>query len=165
MLEVKFYDTVDDSLLKFAVIISQSNGKWVFCKHKERDTYEAPGGHREAGEDILETAKRELQEETGAIVCEIDGKIVASCVCVIIPNLTRNVRPYAFVENVVTHGEYRKKGYATDCLNFAKKIAEENHCYKMMLLTGSKEESTLNFYRNAGYNSSDKTAFIQWIDI
>lgn len=52
--------------LKFAVIISQSNGKWVFCKHKERDTYEAPGGHREIGEDILETAKRELQEETGA---------------------------------------------------------------------------------------------------
>ena len=150
MLEVKFYDTVDDSLLKFAVIISQSNGKWIFCKHKERDTYEAPGGHREVGEDILETAKRELQEETGAIVCEIDGKIVASCVCVIIPNLTRNVRPYAFVENVVTHGEYRKKGYATDCLNFAKKIAEENNCYKMMLLTGSKEESTLNFYRNAG---------------
>lgn len=66
MLEVKFYDTVDDSLLKFAVIISQSKGKWVFCKHKERDTYEVPGGHREDGESILETAKRELQEETGA---------------------------------------------------------------------------------------------------
>ena len=67
MLEVKFYDSVDDFLLKFAVIVSQSNGKWVFCKHKERDTYEVPGGHREAGESILETAKRELQEETGAI--------------------------------------------------------------------------------------------------
>ncbi len=99
------------------------------------------------------------------IVCEVDNKIVASCVCVIIPNLTRNVRPYAFVENVVTHGDYRKKGYATACLNYAKQIAEENNCYKMMLLTGSKEESTLNFYRNAGYNSSDKTAFIQWIDM
>ena len=71
MLEVKFYDAVDDSLLKFAVIISLSNGKWVFCKHKERDTYEAPGGHREVGEDILETAKRELQEETGAIRFDI----------------------------------------------------------------------------------------------
>ena len=70
-MEVKFYDTVDDSLFKFAVIISQSNGKWVFCKHKERDTYEAPGGHREVGEDILETAKRELQEETGAIQFDI----------------------------------------------------------------------------------------------
>ena len=94
------------------------------------------------------------------IVCEIDGKIVASCVCVIIPNLTRGVRPYAFVENVVTHGDYRNKGYATDCLNYAKKIAEENNCYKMMLLTGSKEEKTLDFYEHAGYNSSDKTAFI-----
>lgn len=66
MLEVKFYDTIEDSLLKFAVIISKSNGKWVFCKHKERDTYEVPGGHREIGENIMETAKRELQEETGA---------------------------------------------------------------------------------------------------
>lgn len=98
------------------------------------------------------------------IVCEVGRKIVASCVCVIIPNLTRNVRPYAFVENVVTHADYRKKGYATDCLNYARNIAKESGCYKMMLLTGSKEDSTLNFYRNAGYNSTDKTAFIQWID-
>ena len=87
---------------------------------------------RNTWENIINDANHHL------IVCEMDGKIVASCVCVIIPNLTRNVRPYAFVENVVTHGEYRKKGYATDCLNFAKRIAEENHCYKMMLLTGSK---------------------------
>ncbi len=64
---VRFYDTADDSLLKFAVIVAKSNGKWVFCKHKERDTYECPGGHREAGEDIDDTAKRELYEETGAI--------------------------------------------------------------------------------------------------
>lgn len=97
------------------------------------------------------------------IVCEIDGKIVSSCVCVIIPNLTRNVRPYAFIENVVTNEAYRGKGYATDCLNYARKIAEENNCYKMMLLTGSKKEETLNFYRKAGYNSTDKTAFITWL--
>ena len=64
---VKFYDAVDDSRIKFAVIISKSNGKWVFCKHKERDTYEAPGGHREPGEDIADTARRELYEETGAL--------------------------------------------------------------------------------------------------
>lgn len=99
------------------------------------------------------------------IVCERDGKIVASCVCVIIPNLTRNAWPYAFIENVVTHADYRKRGYATECLNYAKHIAEQNNCYKMMLLTGSKEESTLHFYRKAGYNSTDKIAFIQWIDL
>ena len=99
------------------------------------------------------------------IVNEIGGKLVSSCVCVIIPNLTRNVRPYAFVENVVTHGDYRGKGYATECLDYAKKIAEKENCYKMMLLTGSKKPETLRFYENAGYNSSDKTAFIQWISI
>ncbi len=67
MIEVKFYDQISDELLKFAVIISKTNGKWVFCKHKERDTYEIPGGHRENNETILETAKRELNEETGAL--------------------------------------------------------------------------------------------------
>lgn len=97
------------------------------------------------------------------IVCEEERKIVSSCVCVIIPNLTRNVRPYAFVENVVTHGEHRGKGYATACLNYAKELAEQENCYKMMLLTGSKNPKTLQFYENAGYNSSDKTAFIQWM--
>ena len=97
------------------------------------------------------------------IICEVEGKIISSCVCVIIPNLTRNVRPYAFVENVVTHVDYRGKGYATECLDFAKKIAEQENCYKMMLLTGSKSTETLRFYEKAGYNSSDKTAFIQWI--
>lgn len=78
MLEVKFYDEVADELLKFAVIISKTNGKWVFCKHKERETYEVPGGHREPGETILETAKRELMEETGAIAFEIKAVCVYS---------------------------------------------------------------------------------------
>lgn len=70
-MDVKFYGSVDDSLLKFAVIVSKSGGKWVFCKHKERDTFECPGGHREYGEDIADTAKRELYEETGAINYDI----------------------------------------------------------------------------------------------
>lgn len=94
----------------------------------------------------------------------IDGKIVSSCVCLIIPNLTRGIRPYAFIENVVTLEKYRGHGYATECLNYAKKIAEANNCYKIMLLTGSKNERTLSFYKNAGFNSNDKTAFIQWLE-
>jgi len=98
------------------------------------------------------------------IVNEINGKILSSCVCVVIPNLTRNIRPYAFIENVVTNEEYRGKGYATECLNYAKEVAIKNNCYKMMLLTGTKNENTLDFYKNAGYNSEDKTAFIQWLE-
>ena len=70
-MEVKFYDNADDSLLSFAVIVAKYEDQWVFCKHKDRETYEVPGGHREAGEDILATAKRELYEETGAAEYEI----------------------------------------------------------------------------------------------
>ncbi len=75
-MEVKFYSGINDELLKFAVIVAKSDGKWVFCKHKERHTYEIPGGHRENGEEIEETAKRELYEETGA------GDFIIEPVCV-----------------------------------------------------------------------------------
>ena len=66
MLEVNFYEYVPDELLKFAVIIARTKGKWIFCKHKDRETYEIPGGHREKGESIGAAAERELREETGA---------------------------------------------------------------------------------------------------
>ena len=97
------------------------------------------------------------------IVYEVDGMIVSSCVCVIIPNLTRNVRSYAFIENVVTHSDHRGRGYASACLAYAKELAVKENCYKMMLLTGAKSEATLSFYKNAGFNSADKTAFIMWL--
>lgn len=76
MLEVKFYEEAEDARLKFAVIISRADGKWVFCKHKKRQTFEVPGGHREAGETIYDTAVRELKEETGAV----DFTITPVCV-------------------------------------------------------------------------------------
>lgn len=75
---VRFYESVDDELLKFAVIISRHNGKYVFCKHRKRETLEVPGGHREAGESVLETAKRELYEETGAVDFDIKPVCVYS---------------------------------------------------------------------------------------
>lgn len=118
----------------------------------------------ERSEHLTETWEQILRDENHhLIVYEEEGMIVSSCVCVIIPNLTRNVRPYAFVENVVTHEKYRKRGFAAACLKYARQIAQESNCYKMMLLTGSKDPGTLEFYRRAGYNSTDKTAFIQWI--
>ena len=97
------------------------------------------------------------------IVCEEDGKIVSSCVCVIIPNLTHGQRPYAFIENVITDEKYRGRGLATACLDFARDIAVRENCYKIMLIKKKKKESTLRFYERAGYNKNDKTAFISWL--
>lgn len=70
-MEIKFYESVDSDLLKFAVIIARHNGKWILCKHKNRTTLEIPGGHREPDEDIIFTARRELWEETGATDFEL----------------------------------------------------------------------------------------------
>ena len=67
MIKVNFYEEVEDKLLKYAVIAAKARGKWVFCKHRDRNTYECPGGRREEGEDILTCARRELYEETGAV--------------------------------------------------------------------------------------------------
>lgn len=72
MVKVNFYDHVTDDRFRFAVIISRSDGKWVYCRHKLRSTFELPGGTREEGESIDDTAKRELYEETGAIEYSIE---------------------------------------------------------------------------------------------
>lgn len=97
------------------------------------------------------------------VVAAEDGRIVSSCVLTVIPNLTHGQRPYAVIENVITDETHRKKGYATAILNYAKEIAQKENCYKIMLMTGSKKESTMKFYEQAGYNRSDKTAFIRWL--
>ena len=97
------------------------------------------------------------------LVGEVDGKVVSSVTLIVIENLTHNMRPYAVIENVVTHAEYRGKHYATALMNKASEIAAELGCYKIMLLTGSKKDSTLKFYENCGFNKNDKTAFIKWL--
>ncbi len=109
--------------------------------------------------------QRILSDESHHILlAEEDGQIVSSCVVVMIENLTHYQRPYALVENVVTVPGYRGRGLATACLGHAKQLAVKENCYKIMLMTGSREESTLHFYEKAGYNRNDKTAMIQWLE-
>ena len=121
-----------------------------------------PNPFVQVDEHILDVWNKILQnKDYHIVVADVDGAIISTCTCVIIPNLTHNQRPYAVVENVVTDQNFRGKGYATSCLNYAKEIAIKNNCYKLMLMTGSKKETTLKFYRNAGYTDKTKTAFDQ----
>lgn len=94
------------------------------------------------------------------LVIKEDGILVSSCTVAIIKNLTRSARPYALIENVVTHEKYRQKGYGTAVLQKAIEIAGEKNCYKVMLMTSRKEESTLKFYEKAGFHRGEKTAFV-----
>ena len=89
-----------------------------------------------------------------------NGSLVATCTLIVVPNLTRGGRPYGLIENVVTHPEYRRRGLGTAVLRHALQIAWERGCYKVMLLTGSKNESTLLFYEKAGFERGVKTGFV-----
>jgi len=96
------------------------------------------------------------------LVGELDGKLVSAVTVIIIKNLPHNLQPYALIENVVTHGEHRNRGFASALMDRASQIAQESNCYKIMLMTGSKKDSTLRFYERCGFNTNDKTAFIKW---
>jgi GNAT superfamily N-acetyltransferase len=98
------------------------------------------------------------------LVAEMDGVFVASCILAIIPNLTRGTRPYGLIENVVTHAEYRRQGIGTALLKQALAIAWDHKCYKVMLLTGRKDEGVYRFYEKAGFRRDVKTGFIAYPD-
>ena len=95
-------------------------------------------------------------------VARAEGRMVSTCTLVVIPNLTRSTRPYAVIENVVTHPDFRKRGIGTQLLRHALRTAWAGGCYKVMLLTGRKDDATLRFYENAGFLRGVKTGIIAY---
>lgn len=89
-----------------------------------------------------------------------NGSLVATSTLIVVPNLTRGGRPYGMIKNVVTHPHYRRRGLGTTVLKHTLQAAWKHGCYKVMLLTGSKNESTLRFYEKAGFERSVKTGFV-----
>jgi GNAT superfamily N-acetyltransferase len=92
---------------------------------------------------------------TTVFVADAAGMLVSSC----IPNLTRGVRPYGLIENVVTHPDHRRIGLGRAILSAALEAAWREDCYKVMLATGSRREDTLRFYESAGFERGGKTFF------
>lgn len=82
----------------------------------------------------------------------------ATVTLIVVPNLTRGGASYALIENVVTHPEHRRRGYAGALIGYAVNEAWKAGCYKVMLLTGSKNPATLRFYENCGF-LQDKTGY------
>jgi GNAT superfamily N-acetyltransferase len=114
-----------------------------------------------SGEEATKRLWDEICDDPGQsiLVLEDDGCLAASCTLVIISNLTRGGRPYALIENVVTHDSFRRKGYGSAVLKKAVEMAREKGCYKVMLLTGRKDEGVFSFYESAGFDRSKKTGF------
>ena len=90
----------------------------------------------------------------------VGDTLVSSCALTIVPNLTRGCRPYGIVENMVTHAGHRNKGYGKAILAHALAHAWAARCYKVMMLTGKKDEATAQFYEGAGFDGDEKRGFI-----
>ena len=105
-------------------------------------------------EEILSNPK------ISCIVAADGDRLIASCTLIIVPNLTRASRPYGVIENVVTNPDYRHQGIGTRMLQYTLSLAWAQNCYKVMLMTGRKDESTLRFYEKAGFERGLKTAFL-----
>lgn len=84
---------------------------------------------------------------------------VSTCLVTIIPNLTRNQRPYAVIENVITSQNYRKKGFGRSIMERAVEYAKEEKCYKVMLLSSSERKDAHHFYEKIGFDGSSKKGF------
>lgn len=90
----------------------------------------------------------------------VDNRLISSCAITVIPNLTRGCRPYGVIENVVTHPGHRNQGHGKAVLAQALLHAWSVGCYKVMLLTGRKDQATFQFYQSAGFDRHEKQAFI-----
>ncbi len=105
---------------------------------------------------------KEIEENKNIIyIGAVDqGKVVATCFAVIIPNLTNHNRPMCFIENVVTDQNYRKQGLGKKVIDEAIRIAKENNCYKAFLESGVQRTEAHKFYEKLGFNSDSKKAFL-----
>ncbi len=90
-------------------------------------------------------------------VAEADGQLVGTVVLHVLPNMTREGRPYALIENVVTHQGHRGKGIGRAVMQRAIEEAWAANAYKIMLLTGKqREDGVKKFYQKLGFDADTK---------
>jgi GNAT superfamily N-acetyltransferase len=146
--------------IREATLLDMDDLQELYCSHLAK----TPPAEPQNREFFQHTLKSIVADgDYHLLVGELNGKIVSSVTLVVVKNLTHNARPYSIIENVVTHIDFRGQGFASALMARATEIAQGAGCYKIMLMTGSKKESTLRFYERCGFNPEDKTGFIKWL--
>jgi GNAT superfamily N-acetyltransferase len=125
-------------------------------------------GHLHADDDALPPAER-VAEIWDAIMSDpahvylgafAGGELVSACNAAVIPNLTRGARPYAVIENVVTHADHRRRGIGARVMRALLDRCWERRCYKVMLMSGMRRAEIHAFYAALGFDKHGKQAFV-----
>jgi GNAT superfamily N-acetyltransferase len=127
----------------------------LYAQLHPNDSAVEDGSDRRVYDEILATRNLYL-----FVLEEDDGTLNATCYLNLIPNITRQASPYCIIENVVTEASLRNQGLGKRIIGHALQFAWDRGCYKVMLQTGSKRESTHNFYKACGFSADDKFAFV-----
>jgi GNAT superfamily N-acetyltransferase len=127
----------------------------LYAQLHPNDPVVEDGSDRRVYDEILATPNLHL-----FVLEDDDGTVNATCYFNFIPNITRQASPYGIIENVVTEVSRRNQGLGKKIIGHALKFAWHRGCYKVMLQTGSRRESTHNFYKACGFNANDKFAFV-----
>jgi len=103
---------------------------------------------------------RQMMTHPGLTVflAEIDHETVGTCTLLVVPNLSRGGAPFALIENVVTHPDYRSSGIGAKVMEAAIERAWADGCYKIMLMSGEANQAAHRFYERIGFEKR-KTGF------
>jgi predicted GNAT family acetyltransferase len=90
----------------------------------------------------------------------VRGELVSACNAAVIPNLTRGTRPYALIENVVTHADHRRQGIGSEVMTTLVNECVRRGCYKIMLMSSVSRTIAHEFYAQLGFDNKAKQAFV-----
>lgn len=113
----------------------------------ESQKVQAAENHRQAFAMIQNLPGCEL------IVAEEKGKLIGTAMLMIVPTLAHNGSPWAQVEMVVVDSEYRRSGVGRLLMDYIRRKAEEEGCYKIQLSSNKVRDDAHKFYQSIGYGA------------
>ena len=73
--------------------------------------------------------------------------------CATLPNLTRRVRPFMLVENVIVTAVLRRSGIGATLLDAVVTLARDDGCYKVRLLSRATRHAAHACYESCGFRA------------
>jgi len=109
---------------------------------------------------------REIWAETLAgdaadVFVAVEGeRVAATCMLITAPNLLRGGRRHGYLDNVVSHPDFRHGGYGRAVVEAALRAAWDKDCFHVMMQSGRQDPAVHRFYKGRGFVPGLRTAYV-----